>query len=1038
MSATSSPNAVNPGLSDDHTRRRESLAVAIEHAGHLLPAQGPITVFIHHNTLHAFEDLPFEEAVIKGGRIFGCHPYLPEAGYRERLAEGRIRVDDLRTVLQQELGPRGNEQVLSLGTRLDLRMAMLEYPLRIGPAAELRWFIAETDALSRIRREAPAAMRERLIANTRRWIMHDVSNRGVGAVAAKGTDGLREQPFAPILGRFSESAIEHWSPRTWEAVSLQLLWRVCHEGVASRATAEPAPGAGTSPLRLRDVLLEATGADSDMPVHELMIRFCATFLDQGFGNWQLPMRERGFFESFCVLYGQSGGPPDAWLRGLPAELERIQRDAVSPLESILESLEALDVREGDWDSLLSTTLLSLRGWAGMVRQIELRADRVARPIRPGSLVEFLAVQLLLERFALAHLAREWLDFHGPLRDLREVAGRRISRYDGTPHELRAFQVFQLAQVMGWSPDELHRLSPDEWKTLVDETEGFSGLDRRRVFHLAFERRYRTQTLDALACHSRGGLRKVAGRPRFQAMFCLDEREESMRRHLEELAPEVETFGVAGFYSVAMYYQGAGDARYIPLCPVVVRPQHWVAERVVYSMEQSGRRRAMTRRALGRASHQVHVGSRQFASGTLLSAGVGVLASVPLLARILFPRLTAKIRRTFTRLVAPPKITELQLERTEPTPGPHGAQIGFSVEEMANIGERLLRDAGLTTGFSRLVLILGHGSSSLNNPHNSAYNCGACGGSAGGPNARAVAQILNDIRIRDQLSRRGLVIPGDTVFVGGMHNTCDDSITYFDLDELPHSHRREFEEAVETMEDACDRNAHERCRRFQSAPLTLSFDAARMHVEERSEDLAQTRPECGHASNAFCVVGRRGRTRGLYLDRRSFLVSYDATQDDAEGSILTRLLQAAVPVCAGINLEYYFSYVDSTGWGCGTKLPHNVTALLGVMDGAASDLRTGLPWQMVEIHEPVRLMFVIETTPAVMRGILDRHPALATVCRNGWVQLATLDPESGQIHHFDRGEFRPYQPQSTELPKAASSTDWYRGWRDNLEFAQITG
>ena len=70
----------------------------------------------------------------------------------------------------------------------------------------------------------------------------------------------------------------------------------------------------------------------------------------------------------------------------------------------------------------------------------------------------------------------------------------------------------------------------------------------------------------------------------------------------------------------------------------------------------------------------------------------------------------------------------------------------------------------------------------------------------------------------------------------------------------------------------------------------------------------------------------------------------------------------MPVCAGISLEYYFSYVDNEGYGCGTKLPHNITGLIGVMNGHASDLRTGLPLQMVEVHEPVRILFVIETTP----------------------------------------------------------------------------
>jgi uncharacterized protein YbcC (UPF0753/DUF2309 family) len=270
----------------------------------------------------------------------------------------------------------------------------------------------------------------------------------------------------------------------------------------------------------------------------------------------------------------------------------------------------------------------------------------------------------------------------------------------------------------------------------------------------------------------------------------------------------------------------------------------------------------------------------------------------------------------------------------------------------------------------------------------------------------------------------------------MHNTSNEVVTFYDLDRIPDSHRQEFEAVQKLIEQACDRDAHERSRRFESAPLTLSFSEARRHVQGRAEDLAQVRPEWGHASNSICVVGRRSRTRGLFLDRRAFLNDYDPTQDDAEAAILTRILQAAVPVCAGISLEYYFSYVDNTGYGSGTKLPHNITSLLGVMDGATSDLRTGLPWQMVEIHEPVRILFVIETTPDTMLRIMERNPAIGRLVRNDWVQLATLDPNSPSMHMFQKGAFVEYRPETDQLPQAASSVEWYRGWRDHLEFAEI--
>jgi len=265
------------------------------------------------------------------------------------------------------------------------------------------------------------------------------------------------------------------------------------------------------------------------------------------------------------------------------------------------------------------------------------------------------------------------------------------------------------------------------------------------------------------------------------------------------------------------------------------------------------------------------------------------------------------------------------------------------------------------------------------------------------------------------------------------------VQFFDLDRLPLTHMADIEHARHVIDEARRRNAHERCRRFESVPLSITPSAALAQVQERSEDLSQARPEYNHATNAVTFTGRRSQTRGLYMDRRCFFASYDPTQDDENGAILARILGAVIPVCAGISLEYYFSTVDTPGYGCGSKLPHNITSLLGVMEGASTDLRPGLSAQMVEIHEPMRELFVIETTPETMDRIIDASPVISQIIRNEWAQLAVMSPKDDRIYVLTGGRhWKLYEPESTELPKAASSIDWYRGWRDNLNYALITG
>ncbi len=1031
--ATEQRACVHPQFADNEPGRHDKdddaihrLELAIEQAAHVLPAQGPITTFVHHNTLHAFEELPFVEAVEKAGQLFGCEPYWSEDRYRDALRTGRIRSADLEVMLQMELGEQANEAVVPGCTRCQLRLTILEHPLRTGPAAELLWYVAETDALRRMSKNVSAAARVQLIAETRRWAMRDLRNGNGRRSAPNDTtwaDGLFDK-----CGRAS---FESWTEDEWEAFTLRTLWRVCCNGVAGVPRMDaPVP----APRRHRDLLLAACGIDADRFANDVLIRFTAAFLDQGLSHWSLPRREEGFFRAFVELYRTQAGAPASWQRELARELAALNDLRLSPLQSIRESLDQLGVPKSEWEGFLTSTFLVLRGWAGMTKQVEERRDRVVRPIPQGSITDFLAIRLVLDRVVLAHIAREAFGFAGPLRGLRNQLSARRAPEPATTTEQRAFSVFQLAQVLGWTPERLSQLDDTHWRNLVNEIEAFSPLQRRRVFHLAYEHRFYTRTLDAIAIHNREP-REEPKSPSFQAMFCIDEREESLRRHVEEVASSAVTFSIAGFYFVDMYYKGLEDAHFVPLCPPVVRPKHWVVETVADDLAATHRLRAQTRQALGKASHQFHIGTRSFLLGALFSGALGVLASIPLIAGTLFPRIAARLRRVFGGMIRPPHRTRLDLEHSASTTT-SDAQPGYTVESLTDIAERILRDTGLTSGFSRFVFTFGHGSTSVNNPHESAYNCGACGGGRGGASGRAAAQILNDPRVRQRLQSRGIVIPDDTVFIGGMHNTGNDQITFHDLDRLPDSHHVDFEMIWQLLETACERNAHERCRRFESASLGLSQSGARGHVEGRAEDLAQVRPELGHATNAICIVGRRTRTRGLFLDRRAFLNSYDPTQDDADATILLRILQAAIPVCAGISLEYYFSCVDCRGYGCGSKLPHNVASLLGVMEGAASDLRTGLPWQMVEIHEPVRILFVIETTPDKMLRIMERNEMIGRLVRNGWVQLALLDPDSSEIQSYKDGAFHAYVAEAEQLPCAATSVDWYRGWRDHLEFAQI--
>jgi uncharacterized protein YbcC (UPF0753/DUF2309 family) len=959
----------------------DDLAQLIDQLAHLLPAQGPISIFIHHNTLHALEHLPFEDAVERAGTQLGREPFLTESRYRDKLASGRIRARDVDALLRDQLGPDAAQDVAGTGSRIDLWRAVVLHGIPAATGRELAWILEETEALSQFRDDLPANARSTF-------------------AALRENDGRGEERRA-----------------------VRRLWHACLDA-AGRAGAPPVAAADT-PARHRDWLVAAHGLDIDAWIHPPLIRFLAGYLDQGLAHWAMPERGRGIHGCFLEIYrtplaAQCG----RWARTLARHVAEDHAEGRSALDSLAHSLAHLGVNDDERADYLRAELLALRGWAGIVRQIEERPDRVPARDITVTLRGYLAVRLLFERAALDEAARH-VAFGGPPSELRQWLRQRLHGPAAPTAVERAWPLFHVAQLRGLDASIVEQWTARHVSEIESELHRVDGVRRRRILHQAFERAIRYRLYDALTQHVPQASPQS---PVFQMISCLDEREESFRRHLEEVEPACETFSTAGFFNVAMYHKGVTDAHPRPLCPVAIRPDHYVAEVETDAQGLVERSRRLQRRAAGFLGYNVHLGSRLPVRGAVLMTAFGWLALIPLVMRVVFPWLSSQWRRMQQTSVAAGR-TRLQLDRQDQAP-PIGTHFGFTVREMADIVRRVLEDTSIRDRLSPLVVVVGHGSISLNNPHESAHDCGACGGGRGGPNARAFAQMANDPRVRQLLAADGLLIAPTTWFVGAQRNTCSNEVTFFDEDLVPATARPAFERAGEALETARWREAHERCRRFDAVPLWYPPLAALAHVQGRADDLAQPRPEYGHATNAFCVIGRRSRTRGLFLDRRAFLVSYDPSRDE-DGALLARIMAAVVPVVAGISLEYYFSYVDPTGYGCGTKLPHNVTSLLGIMDGAQSDLRTGLPWQMVEIHEPTRLAIVVESTREQLQRGVQANAAIERLVRNRWLWLACLDPESGALWELRSAGFVPYTPEQPLAVVVGDSAAWYQGKRGFL-------
>ncbi|WAS95515.1 DUF2309 domain-containing protein [Nannocystis punicea] len=1016
---------------------RDRLRHALERAAQWLPIQAPLEVFVHNNLLVAFQHLPFHQAMLAARRKLGVRGYFPEERYRHEHAAGRITEADLDAVFADE--PLSDEPLVpGFPSARTAARVVTRYSIGAETPADLHWKIVEEQATTYFAADTTDDARNAILAATADWLQPQLAHLQ-GHEAELTAQIVGRPPFRTPMAELTALLGDRLHPAAFaerrEPVAVRALWTACVDACAHYAGM---PVIGARKLWThRELLRACTDIDANDLVHPVLIPLCAAFLDRGQSHWSMPDRADGFFQAWLRIKQAGVSIRPSWLGGAGKRMKDWQARGVTAEDVALELLAELGVEADEVEAYVERTLLQLPGWSGMFHRLEHAPGPIGRSRAKIELLDFLAVRLALDLFAFRDIARQ-VGHTGPAAQLRRVCAglpQIAPPQVRGPHDT-AWPLFQLAQHAGVGAPTIRAASRGEIDTLVAFLDRHDDMTRMRLWHEAYERHYRVELLDAVAANARHA-RMPEVPPRFQVMLCLDDRFESSRRYLEEISPEVETYGGPGFFGVAFAYQGIDDPRTFPLCPVIVTPQHRIDEVVLTQQFDLAQLRKQRMQQIARASALFGRASRSLWLGLFVSIVTGVFSVVPLLLSIFSPRAAGRLRQALRKKILPEPKTRLTPARIglDKAPG-EDLLPGFSVDEMAARVASLLENLGMTKRFGKLIVALGHDTSSVNNPLLAAYSCAACGGRSGGPNARYLAHIGNRPDVRERLAERGIVIPPDSVFVAGVYDTSAEAISWIDEDLLPASARSELADLKVILAEMCRRNAIERCRRFVTAPKLNGPDAAWKHAEARSVDLSEPRAELGHSTCACSIVGRRELSYGLFLDRRCLLISYDPTSDP-DHKILERTLAATSPVGAGIALDYYCSSVDPEKLGSGTKLPHNVTALAGVMNGSSSDLRTGLPTQATEMHEPMRLEVIVEATPEVLQDILTRQAAVAELVLNEWVRVTAIHPETREMWTFDaRFGFRKYEPTPVELPVVPRSEDWCAGRVECLKPARV--
>ena len=661
--------------------------------------------------------------------------------------------------------------------------------------------------------------------------------------------------------------------------------------------------------------------------------WAAAFFDKHQAIWDTAPESN---EIFTAWKKEAEIDHSADLMGLKGFKKYVKSLPDNHLEAAEQALKDLGLNEKITKIYLTALLMKMNGWAGITSRIDW--DAKLSNTESNATEQFLAILLV------------W-----------EIALKKLLY---CPNLEQAWKVAkQEAYILYNSENQNHKLN----LSLVFQ-EAYDVANQREIVHKINQHpESKPQTKSSV-----------------QAIFCIDVRSELYRRHLEATDKHLETMGFAGFFAFPVKYVPLAHATGTSNCPVLLTTTHTIKESLKDKHREA---KAIKKRTLKEHVSQAWKSFKLGAITCFSFVGPVGLSYLPKLFTDSFgwskPVSHPNDKGLTSKLIQEKGI---RLDRENLS----GEITGIELDERIEMAKTALSAMSLTDNFARIVLITGHGSTTINNPHATGLDCGACGGNTGEANAKVAAAVLNDQKVRSALLKYNINIPESTIFVAALHDTTTDEVKLFSSSKkMKTTHKNEVEQLKANLRQAAKTAREERAKR-----LNINTGNKSTKVLQRSKDWSQVRPEWGLAGCSSFIVAPRYRTKQLNFEGKAFMHSY-TWQDDKNFGVLELIMTAPMVVTSWINLQYYASTVDNKSFGSGNKTLHNVVGGLGVLEGFTGDLRTGLPWQSVHDgkkyqHEPHRLNVIIEAPIDEMSKILDKHECVKRLCDNQWIYLFAMN------------------------------------------------